>query len=292
MLGTLFSYDFRALSRILVPVHLVAIGLAVVAFAAGAAWSVRFQSDVASGFGHIDDVAFMYYGLLVTVIGMCSLLVSVAPAATIIVALQRYYAHFFTDEGHLTFTLPATAGQHLASKLFASLAWIVIDFVVVVLCATFVIWGVVGFDGYLALDGVGWFLAVLGNGSLFFDADAGAAAWGWSAVGLLFCIASAFSMFLTAVLAFTIAAAVARRHRVIAGIGLYLGISCGVSFVSGMVSLVIMSLPLSMPSEGSYASTLFDGSATIAVSWVVSVAVIVVGALVSRALLATKVDAA
>ncbi len=54
-------------------------------------------------------------GLILTVVGMCAFVVFGG-----VVSYVRYYKHFFTDQGYLTFTLPVSRNQLLLSKLIAN----------------------------------------------------------------------------------------------------------------------------------------------------------------------------
>ena len=62
-------------------------------------------------------------------------------AVIVIVAVQRFYKNLLGDEGYLMFTLPATPGQQIFSKLLVSLVWSLMGIVVVILGA-FYLYGI------------------------------------------------------------------------------------------------------------------------------------------------------
>lgn len=127
MLGKLFKYDFKALAKVLLPVH-VALLLVI---------AVGVLSGVYAGLGDASTYSYSVvsgqrtFSVLKTislcVFFFCMLLYVVAYFATWVVIIHRYYKNFFTDEGYLTFTLPVKARTLFASKVLASIVWLLID---------------------------------------------------------------------------------------------------------------------------------------------------------------------
>lgn len=54
-----------------------------------------------------------------------SLAIIATAVATVVLRLRRFYFNMLKDEGYLTFTLPATVGQHIASKMIVCITWVI-----------------------------------------------------------------------------------------------------------------------------------------------------------------------
>lgn len=117
MLGKLFKHEFRAMSRVMLPVT-----AALVVLAGLSNFSIRFIDNVQSNF-----LAFML-GLFIAlfVIGMVA-----AGIMLLVVVVSRFYNNYLKDEGYLMFTLPVNARELVWSKLLVSLVWTVITALVI-----------------------------------------------------------------------------------------------------------------------------------------------------------------
>lgn len=117
MLGKLFKHEFRAMSRVMLPVT-----AALVVLAGLSNFSIRFIDNVKS-----DFLAFLL-GLFIVlfVIGMAA-----AGIMLIVVVVSRFYNNYLKDEGYLMFTLPVNAHELVWSKLLVSLLWTVITALVI-----------------------------------------------------------------------------------------------------------------------------------------------------------------
>ena len=110
MLGKLIKYDFRCLIRKFGPLWLGAMALAAVnGFTTGHV----LESDSFNGI-----LSFILGG--VPMIVMVSLWIALG-VMMIVFVCERFYKGLLGDEGYLMFTLPATTGEHIASKLIAAL---------------------------------------------------------------------------------------------------------------------------------------------------------------------------
>lgn len=116
MLSKLIKHEFRALSRFLLPIHI----LLLVACLIG-----RFMFQ-AMAMMDLPNVI-----LIVSFVFLISIWI-VVPCATSILIVVRYYKSLYTDEGYLTLTLPATRGQLLFSKAFAACVWSILDLAIVI----------------------------------------------------------------------------------------------------------------------------------------------------------------
>ena len=105
MVRKLFKHEFAALGRILLPTYaimlIIAVGTRIVQF---------FRVDhLAYQLAFFGAASFFFLACIV-----CALM-------TMVVGVVRYYTHFFTRQGYLTFTLPATPTQQLWVKLLSLL---------------------------------------------------------------------------------------------------------------------------------------------------------------------------
>ncbi len=231
MLGKLFKYDMRALSRPLVVLHLVVVALGVVATICGVVgWTIGEAPQP----GYQAE-SFYTLAMMGVVVGMVFSVAGVlcAPPATLVIIIHRFYRSLFTDEGYLTFTLPVPNASHLLSKTLAGLIWLAIDFVVVFACALSVSGAIFGYgSGFDLADSLPmWFLSTIG---VAFGDWQGSPAWGFAQLSV-----GAVSTLATAYLAFTLGAIWASRHKVAAGIGLFAVITWGSGLILSLLSAAV-----------------------------------------------------
>lgn len=109
MLKTLLKYEFKALfPSMAIGVGLV-LGVALVLFISG--WFVTTATKGPSQ-GTLSDYPF-YWALAFMLFAYASLYLMIVP---IISANKRYSKSFFKSEGYLTFSIPASADEHLLAK--------------------------------------------------------------------------------------------------------------------------------------------------------------------------------
>lgn len=145
------------------------------------------------------------------------LALSVYGVASLVLVLRRFYCHFFTDEGYLTFTLPVSRRALLASKTLTAFFVSLMTTIVAVIGVMII--GGIGFAGTVDIDEL---MRVAADAAEFFRG------WGifpaiYGAEAVLWLIVQAFSSALFPFLCITIGAIVARRHKVLAAIGIYFG---------------------------------------------------------------------
>lgn len=118
MLSKLLKHEFIAVSRVLVPLHLV---LALVTVIGKATLSLEIWS-------HLPDL--LTFLMLLTYI----VVVIAVPIVTCIFLLVRFYRNLYSDEGYLMWTLPAKPWEHLLSKGIVSSVWQIAD--IALLCGS------------------------------------------------------------------------------------------------------------------------------------------------------------
>lgn len=104
MVKKLFKHEMHALWRLMIPIWCVLGGVSVL----GRLIQLFEQDTIA--YSIISGSAFFFYAVLLIACMVCPF----------VFAVTRFYRNLFTGEGYLSFTLPVTAGQHIAVKLIAA----------------------------------------------------------------------------------------------------------------------------------------------------------------------------
>ena len=116
MLGKVLKYDIKALSRYLVPLYVVLLGLSLM---------IRLLS-------FFEDVPVINIILALMIVALIFALVF-AFILTGIFNIKHYLDNLFKDEGYLTHTLPVKKGTLLLSKVLASLITIIMTSICVII---------------------------------------------------------------------------------------------------------------------------------------------------------------
>ncbi|PNV66750.1 hypothetical protein [Enteroscipio rubneri] len=224
MLGKLFKYDMAALTRVLAPLHLAALGVALLAAVCGLAGNGLGQAAHQAS-GSAGKLFGMFAGFAFMAFGVCLFLLLVLTLATFFVAVHRFYANLFTDEGYLTLTLPVTAHQIVISKVLAAALWLLVDFLVVGACVAMVLFAMDVFSEILSRSDQ------VGLPSLPTPSE-----WLSFAHSFLQIIA-----WLIAAYAALAAGSAAARHKVAASIGAFLLIAVAVGVVMALLNVFAFS---------------------------------------------------
>ena len=120
MLTKLLKHEFRATARIMGPLYLILLAVAL-----GFNFSARLMDT--SNFILNMLAALIILAYVVAIIGVF--------VVAFILMLQRFYKNLLGDEGYIMFTLPASVHQHVWSKLIVSAVWFIATGVVVILSA-------------------------------------------------------------------------------------------------------------------------------------------------------------
>lgn len=160
--------------------------------------------------------------------------ISICAASAIFFLIYRFYKSRFTDEGYLTFTLPVTNHQLLLSSITNTTLNLlivgVVTAVTVLLIFLLALSAVPDVAVWEELKQV-WpeILAVL--------KQAAAEDAGLLALMAFSGVASFFRQIIQLMLAVTIGALIAKKHKLLAAVGVYYGINMAVSFLTSMVSI-------------------------------------------------------
>ena len=113
MLSKLLKYDFKSLSKILFPVYLVSLLLALV---------TRISNMLANSFNILSVPNGFISGIFVVV------LIAI-PITTFIFTILKFYQNLIKDEGYLMHTLPVSKNSLILSKTISSTIFIIISFI-------------------------------------------------------------------------------------------------------------------------------------------------------------------
>ena len=150
---------------------------------------------------------------------------------TPIICYLHYYKHFFSDRGYLTFTLPVPRQKLYLSKVLSAFIWSAGNAVVTVLSACILLLliptsqEVAQFVNPIVFD-------FIGEGVGFLWQNVGAWLILYALELLLILVALSLCNIGLFHLAITMGSVIAKKHKVLCAVGLYLGMNYGISFVS------------------------------------------------------------
>lgn len=125
MVSKLFKHEINSYLRVVLPMHMVLIGIALLGRFVqlfdnnSTAYNIVFWSSV---------VAFIV-GVVV-----CILL-------TLIFGIKRFYSNLFTSEGYLSFTLPVTSTQHIMVKNIVAVISQIASLVMIIIATCIITFG-------------------------------------------------------------------------------------------------------------------------------------------------------
>lgn len=229
MLGKLFKHEWRAAWGILG--LLACISLIAVVVGGGCMWGLIAIGD---GVFHVSEWLEVMMAL---VFALAMLAVGVCMVGAFALGLWRFYRGRFTDEGYLTFTLPVSTHQNLIASILNTLCVMVLATVGGMVCYALMI--TLGLSGYWKLiaqefrwSGVQEFFRMLLD-----SIDPGT-------LGqvLLTIAVSCLESVIVLMLAITIGAMLARKHRLLATAGTYLAINIVLSVLQAAVVVFLSRL--------------------------------------------------
>lgn len=234
MLKKLMKHDFRALSRTLFPLQIGILGGGLVATLL-TALTIRLGQNTANTGG-----SALLRELIMGVSATASILIGIAIMASAFVTLllicYHFYRSFLADEGYLTFTLPVSTGDLIWSKLFTGMFWTLINAVVILV--TLLIFSVFGTTSNSIAN-----MEVLQAFRMFFT-DILPQASQYVNVPVVavevvvIAILGLAAQLLQIYFAIVVGGQVAKKHKILAAIGMYLLINMGV----GIISTTFMSI--------------------------------------------------
>lgn len=282
MFSKLLKHEWKANWRLL-----SILSLAVIIAAVVGTISLRVMvnyGDRLSESNSFLNLLLLPLGLLVFV---SFLALVVYAAAVLFVLLFRFYKNKFTDEGYLTFTLPVTNHQIFLSSAVNMLIWSVISVVLVILLFVVMILIGTSTSGFINME------LIRELRSLKFILPEMAEAYSeilGDSYGFLTLISILISPVYNVVLAMTcitLGAVVAKKHKILAAIGIYYGANT----VLGILSSAITTVPSLMfiGNDGLASSDLYF-TLTMVAQLLIYAAVIVGGYFLSTKLMKNKLN--
>lgn len=168
--------------------------------------------------------------VVLNVLAMVAAMIAVAVVgvAALFVYIGRFYKSRFTDEGYLTFTLPLSTHQNLLASMANTAIGMVIVFFVI--CAALAIWLSIGFSGIPDFYQTVWEkIPELGE---IFTRVWSTIPWNFFWVFLLDVLAGSVCELVVLMLSVTIGSILAKKHKILAAVGVYYGIHVALSMVT------------------------------------------------------------
>lgn len=241
MLRKLLKYDLRSVGRFWWIVMIFLLGF----FFVGAV-SMRVYLESNDALIMAMDAGTLY--VIMMLMSYLTFLVSMAGISICVLAVEvlifiRFFKHFFTDEGYLTFTLPVSRKQLFFSKVVTSVVW---------MSLTGVVMGV-GFVLMLLIVPTNTFrqdvFPEIVNGLKFSFEETHWTQWLWVAlwqiIGGLISVASLILSPCVVYFCITLGSTVVKRAKVFAAIGAYLLMN-GITYVASQILTTFGMLSLSL----------------------------------------------
>ena len=218
MLRKLLKYDLKSVGRIWWIVAVSVLGLATFG-----SLLLRVTVELIANDG---PVLLYIFGSLISYI--CIIVLFSSSFVTLFLTHFRFYKNFFTDEGYLTFTLPVSRRQLLLSKTINTLIWTSAHGVLLFVCFLIYMTIVPPGEGWLIINPM--LLWDMGEGivELWKHIGAWLIVYGLELLLILF-TSSLFSIGLVQ-FCITIGAVIAKRVKLLAGIGVYYAVNMILSF--------------------------------------------------------------
>ncbi|MBQ7500038.1 MAG: hypothetical protein IJT91_04000 [Clostridia bacterium] len=234
MMGKLMKYDLRNMWRSIFPFSIGLFGLTVIA-----CFVTRYLNNPGFILAQQSNDAFKRALTTISIIYMTMFALGFAAFAllSVVFIIKRYYDNFFTDEGYLTFTLPLKTSTLLGSKLISAvIAFLAVIIFMGVCMFIFILFG---FSTHGLIDKE--VLESIGNvlRSLFSEE---------TALTVIILIFTALTQMIFNIafflLCITIGSIITRKHKILAAVALYYGISFFLGTVVGILVNSFILTPL------------------------------------------------
>ena len=234
MFAKLLKYEFKAIGK---PVLIGGLA-AVLAGVLGALMLQILMTQTPATMN--EEILQTVMSLLLSGIYITIFAYAVAPE---IFMLYRFYKHHFTDEGYLTFTVPATTHQILMASI-----------VNILICSTIVmILSLVAFGVTLIPVVINpEFLESMDLFSYYFSAELVGETFGLGTVlaTVLYVISTVVYSLIMPLFCITLGCLIAKKHKILCSFAVGYGVSMVVSMISGLSSTIVMLMEFT--SDASY----------------------------------------
>lgn len=233
MLGKLLKYENKTLAKTLFP-----LGIGVLLVALLGAFMMKLNLFLE---GRASEFVSSLVGITTAILLIFSFLAIISAAfIAVFLILQRYYKSFFTDEGYLTFTLPVKTHELLFTKLISSILWSL--FIALCVVAGIVLFGLFGTSvGWINDEVSDFFRLLFEEIGRFFGEFKGVAVL-QTVEGIFLGIGTLCMQFLMYELAITLGSIIAKKHKILASIGMYFGVNFACQTINSI--LVLFAFPV------------------------------------------------
>ena len=232
MFAKLLKHEWKSTGALLGILSVGALGIGVLA-------AVVLRILVTNGSKWMESESL--FVLLIPMLGTMLVFLFVALIAymlgTQVFLLIRFYRNKFTDEGYLTFTLPVNAHQIFLSSALYILIWQIISGVVAAAAVNIALLFGTAQEGILSTEILDL------SGAIFTGFEDLYSALGYEHYMITNLIRSVISVLASTIImmtSVTVGAVAAKRHKLLAAIGIYYGATVVINAISGALSFFVM----------------------------------------------------
>lgn len=225
------KYENKVVSKILFP-----LGVGVLLISLFGSLMLKLNLSITYWLRNNLSVAGMIQTMAIVLFVFSVIAIISASFVSIFILMQRYYKNLFTDEGYLTFTLPVKTRDILLSKLFSGVIWtLFIAACTIAGVFLIVIFGTSRtFINHAALKEIKSFLQLLFQ----FRSDKINVPLLWIQSVILF-FSSMLQQFLLIYLAITMGNQIAKKHKILASVGMYFAIYAACQTINSALMVII-----------------------------------------------------
>jgi len=248
MFRKLLKYEWKANAGLLGMLSLAAVGVGVLG-AIILRVLVNYSDEISSS-RVPAALIFIPLGLL---LAFCFLALMFYTVAVTILLLYRFYKNKFTDEGYLTFTLPVRPCQIFLSSGLVILLWQLISVVLTVALFAMILFVGTAQKGFINREALEAFEQISRDFSdifLDFGREMGA---GYGILTMLSLIITPIYGVISNMTFITLGAVLAKKHKILAAIGLSYAGSMAISILSSVVTIFPTIMLINDPSLESIA---------------------------------------
>jgi len=284
MFSKLLKHEWKANWGLMSVLALAVIGAALVGTIA-----LRVLVNYGDKIAESESFLFLLLFPLGMLVFVSFMALAIYAAAVSFVMMFRFYKNKFTDEGYLTFTLPVKTSQIFLSSALNMLIWMVISVVlVVVLAAVMILFGTAT-DGLINMQiirsftGMEDFWEMMGEifGQILGDS--------YGVLGLVTLVVTPIYSVVLWMTCITLGAVVAKKHKILAAIGISYGANIVLNIISSVVSVLPSLVLIGNPNPGDAEMQAYF-TLSIVVQLVVLVGVTVGGYFLSTHLMKNKLN--
>lgn len=245
MFSKLLKHEWKANWGLMSILALAAIGMALVGTIA-----LRVLVNYGDMISESESFLVLLLFPLGMLVGVSFIGLAIYAAAVSFVMMFRFYKNKFTDEGYMTFTLPVNTHQIFLSSALNMLIWWVIGIVLsVILLICMILFGtandgLINMDIIRALQNTEGFWALMGEiyGQILGDS--------YGILGLATLVVTPIYSVVLWMTCITLGAVVAKKHKILAAIGISYGASIALNIISSVVSVLPSLILIGNPNPG------------------------------------------